>query len=137
LGDGLHSGVRGSGGVGTNGNPGSGGAGLNLFSNPQAAFADFRPILIGSDRREGRANPLVGLGFWNLDFSFGKRIAIKERLGVQLAADFFNIFNNVNFLDPPLSLTSPQSFGVISSQLVPANRSYGSRAIQLSLRVEF
>ena len=37
----------------------------------------------------------------------------------------------------PLSLTSPQSFGVITTQLVPINRSFGSRAVQLGLRVEF
>jgi hypothetical protein len=137
LGSGLHTSVTGSGGVGTNSNPASGGTGLNLFANPQAAFSSFRPVLLASDGREGRANPLRGLGFWNLDTSLGKRVPVNERVSAQLAADFFNIFNNVNFLDPSLSLTSPQTFGVITSQLVPANRSYGSRAVQLSLRVEF
>jgi len=134
---GVHRGVTVSAGAGTNGNPATGGSGLNLFANPQGAFASFRPVLLASDGREGRANPLRGLPFWNLDSSLGKKIPFTERISAQLAADFFNIFNNVNFLDPTLSLTSPQTFGVITSQLVPANRSYGSRAIQLSLRVEF
>ena len=137
LGDGVHRGVSGSGGAGTNGNPATGGTGLNLFSNPQAAFSSFRPILISRDGRDGRANVLRGLPFWNLDTSLGKQTRIGERVKVQFRAEFFNIFNNVNFLDPALSLTSPQSFGVITSQLVPANRSYGSRALQLGLRVEF
>jgi hypothetical protein len=137
LGRSVHRGVTVSAGAGTNGNPATGGSGLNLFANPQSAFSSFRPVLLASDGREGRANPLRGLPFWNLDSSLGKKIPFTERISAQLAADFFNIFNNVNFLDPTLSLTSPQTFGVITSQLVPANRSYGSRAIQLSLRVEF
>src|SRR5450631_2295119 len=98
LGVGVHSNVAGSGGAWTNGNPATGGTGLNLFGNPQAAFAGFRPVLLSSDGREGRANPLRGLPFWNLDSSLGKRIPITERISAQLAADFFNIFNNVNFL---------------------------------------
>jgi hypothetical protein len=93
---------------------------LNLFANPQTAFASFRPVLLASDGREGRANPLRGLPFWNLDSSLGKKTSFTEKISGQLAAAFFNIFNNV-----------------ITAQLVPANRSYGSRAIELSLRVEF
>ena len=137
LGSGLHSDVTGSGGVGTNGNPAARGSGLNLFANPETAFKSFRPILIGQDGRDGRANVLRGLPFWNLDASLGKQTRIHERVNVQFSAEFFNVFNKVNFLDPALSLTSPQSFGVITTQLVPINRSFGSRAVQLGLRVEF
>ena len=60
-----------------------------------------------------------------------------ERVGVVITADFFNMFNNVNFADPALSLTNRAGFGVITSQYVPPDRVAGSRAIQLSLRVEF
>jgi hypothetical protein len=72
-----------------------------------------------------------------VDASLGKQTRINERVKTQFSAEFFNIFNSVNFLDPSLSLTSPQSFGVITTQLVPLNRSFGSRAVQLGLRVEF
>ena len=137
LGSGLNSGVTGSGGIGTNSNPAARGSGLNLFANPEAAFKSFRPGLIGQDGRDGRANALRGLPFWNLDSSLGKQTRIHETVNVQFSAEFFNIFNNVNFLDPGLSLTSPQTFGVITTQLVPLNRSFGSRAVQLGLRVEF
>src|SRR5206468_7377861 len=45
FGNGVNANVAGSNGVGTSGDPTRGGAGLNLFSNPETAFNDFRPIL--------------------------------------------------------------------------------------------
>jgi len=150
--DGVHTGVTGSNGVGTNSDPANKGTGLNLFGDPFAVSNDFRPVLLASDGRSGRSNPLRGLGHWNLDASFGKRTAITERVHVNFAADFFNLFNHVIYCDPgvtngnpvlgtcggSLSFTSGlQNFGVISTQFVPTNRSSGSRWIQLSLRVEF
>ena len=125
---------------------------MNLFGDPFAASNDFRPVLLASDGRSGRSNPLRGLGHWNLDTSFGKRTAITERVHVNFAADFFNLFNHVIYCDPgvtngnaaagtcggSLSFTSGlQNFGVISTQFIPTNRTNGSRWIQLSLRFEF
>ncbi len=148
--DGVHTGVTGSNGVGTNSDPAKKGTGLNLFGDPFAVSNDFRPVLLASDGRSGRSNPLRGLGHWNLDTSFGKRTAITERIHVTFSADFFNLFNHVIYCDPgatngnnvgcggSLSLASGlQNFGVISSQFIPANRTSGSRWIQLSLRFEF
>ncbi len=137
FGNSVNRNVAGSGGIGTTSDPARGGTGLNLFANPEAVFNSFRPILISRDGRTGRSNPLRGLPFWNLDFSVGKQTKINERIGVVIAADFFNTFNNVNFADPALSLTSRAAFGAITSQFVPQDRISGSRAIQLSLRVEF
>ena len=143
LGGGIHSGVcstgAGSGGNGSNcgaGNTGNG-TGLNYFSNPQAALNDFRPILLSSDKNDGRSSPLPGLGFWNVDMSLGKATKITEKLKVQFSADFFNIFNHPNFLDPSFDTTQPATFGVINTQLVPADRIQGSRWIQLGLRFDF
>jgi hypothetical protein len=158
--DGVHTGVTGSNGVGTNSNPNppcpkgppcpTPGTGLNLFGDPFAVSNGFRPVLLASDGRSGRSNPLRGLGHWNLDTSFGKTTAITERMHVSFSADFFNLFNHVIYCDPgatngnnvgcggSLSLASGlQNFGVISSQFIPANRTSGSRWIQLSLRFEF
>jgi hypothetical protein len=148
--DGVHTGVTGTSGVGTNSNPANNGTGLNLFADPFAVSQDFRPVLLASDGRAGRSRPIRGLGHWNLDSSFGKNTAITERVHAIFSADFFNIFNHPIFCDPgatngngagcggSLSLASGlQNFGVISSQFVPANRTAGSRWIQLSLRFEF
>src|SRR5579884_2066179 len=60
-----------SGGVASAGT-GARGTGLNLFSDPSAAYADFRPILLSADTRDGRANPLRGLPFKNFVLSVTK-----------------------------------------------------------------
>ena len=113
------------------------GTGLNYFSNPAAAINDFRQTLLSSDTNDGRSSPLAGLPFWNLDMSLGKSTSITERIKIDFSADFFNIFNHVNFLDPSFDTTNPATFGVINTQLVPADRIQGSRWIQLGLRFKF
>ena len=141
FGNSVHGGVFGTSGIGTSGDPAKKGSGLNLFADPAAVFADFRNVQISKDGSTGRSNPLHGLPFWNLDSSLGKKTALTERVSLSIQADFFNIFNHVNFVDPSLSLTSPASFGVISTQLVPTSRDNtladGSRWIQMGLRVSF
>jgi hypothetical protein len=143
FGAGAHGNVcSGPNGFGSAGNgPGCTGApqgtGLNLFANPDAAAADFRPVNISTDGRDGTGNPLRGLGFWNLDARLGKTTSFHERYKVEISADFFNLFNHVNFFQPSLNLQNPASFGVISQELIPADRTQGSRWIQLGLRFSF
>ena len=133
----ANSGVTGSNNHGTNSNPATGGTGLNLFSDPDAVFNDFRRVNVGSDGRSGRANPLYGMPRWNLDSSVGKTIAIMEKVKFRIGFDFFNILNKVDFNNPSLDLTNPRAFGVITTQLTPTNRSSGSRWIQASVRIDF
>jgi hypothetical protein len=141
FGNSVHGGVAGSNGIGASGNPANNGTGLNLFADPAAVFGDFRNVQISKDGRTGRSNPLHGLPFWNLDSSLGKKTALTERVSISIQADFFNIFNHVNFVDPTLDATRPASFGVISTQLVPTSRDStladGSRWVQFGLRFEF
>jgi len=141
----IHGGVNGSTintplgplSVGTSGDPKNSGTGRNYFADPGAAFQKFRPALIASDTNDGRNSPLRGLGLWNLDMRLGKSTAITERLKVEFSADFFNIFNHPNFLDPSFDATNPATFGVINTQLIPADRISGSRWIQFGFRVDF
>jgi len=133
----VHSGITGSGGIGTAGDPATKGTGLNLFENPAAVYGSFRKVLLSKDNSTGRANPLRGLPFWNFDMSLGKRTTVTERVSSKFVVTFFNLFNHVNFADPLLDLRQPASFGVIGQQLVPSNRAAGSRWIQLELRVDF
>ncbi len=130
FGNSVHSGVPGSGGVGIDGNPATGGSGLNIFADPQAVLADFRPIQVSKDGRSARG-VLRGFPYWNFDLSLAKRTLVTERVGFLFSADFLNAFNHVVFNDPTLSMQDPASFGVISSQ---ANN---PRAIQFGLRLEF
>lgn len=110
---------------------------VNIFPNPDAAAADFRYPLLSSDTRDGSGNPVRGLGLWNLDSRLGKVTSFHERFKVEISADFFNIFNHVNFVDPSFNLLNPATFGVINTELVPADRTQGSRWIELGLRVSF
>ncbi len=130
FGNGVHSGVPGSGGVGIDGNPATGGSSLNIFADPQAVLADFRPIQVSKDGRSARG-VLRGFPYWNFDLSLAKRTLVTERVAFLFSADFLNAFNHVVFNDPTLSMQDPASFGVISSQ---ANN---PRAIQFGLRLEF
>ena len=130
LGGGVHHGVAGSNGVGTNGD-------INYFKDPNAALKDFRPILLASDTTTGRSRPLRGFWFKNLDLRLGKVTDFHERLKLEYSFDFFNAFNHPTFLDPVLDTTNLANFGVVNTQYIPANRNTGSRWIQFGLRVDF
>lgn len=134
---GVNQGVSGSNNVGTNGSPAAGGSGVNLFADPEAAFGNFRRILLSRDGRSGRANPLRGFPTWNLDLSLGKATRVNENIAARFSLDFFNVFNQVTFSNPTLDMTNPRAFGVITQQNVPTRRESSSRWIQFGLRVEF
>ena len=133
---GMHDNIGGSNGFGTNGG-GANGTGKSLFSNPEATFKNFRPLLLSQDTRSGRANPLRGLPLKNMDMSLGKTTRITERINTRFSADFFNVFNHPSFQNPALSLQNPQAFGVITSSFIPANRAVGARWIELGMRIDF
>jgi hypothetical protein len=137
LNGGVHNGVTGSNGVGTNSDPATGGSGINYFTDPNGALQKFRPILLSADTTTGRSNPLRGFWFKNLDLRIGKETKFGERFGVEYSFDFFNAFNHPIFLDPVLDTTNLANFGVVNTQLIPANRNTGSRWIQFGLRLHF
>jgi len=125
----------GSNNIGTNG--GGAGSGFNMFGNPEQVFNSFRRVELSRDGRSGRSMPLRGMPRWNIDSSVGKTIDITERFKMRLGVDMFNVLNRVDFANPSLDLTNSRAFGVITAQLVPANRSFGSRNIQVSARIDF
>ena len=130
LSPGVHSGVAGSGNVGTTGNPATGGTGLNLFQDPEAAFNSFRRVLISEDQTSSRGS-IYGLPRWNLDFSIGKRTRVARDVYAVFTAEAINVMNRVQFGNPTLNLTAPTTFGVIDSQ------GGTPRTIQLGFRIEF
>lgn len=154
LNGGQHGGVCAGPGTPGSPNPGSGGdgpncaslyppgttlsgTGLNYFGNPGAAIKDFRPILLASDGRTGRSRPMRGFGIRSFDMRIGKETKFREKYGFEISADMFNAFNHPIFLNPNLDLTNLPTFGVVSSTLIPANRTSSSRWIQLGLRIDF
>jgi hypothetical protein len=116
------------------------GTGYNFFSNNKNDITNFRPVLLSSDGRSGRANPIYGLPYRNLDISVGKVTKITERVSAKFAADLFNVLNHPNFANPSqanLNITNPNTFGTINSSYTPPNRTNSARWIQLSIRMEF
>ena len=88
----------------------------------------FAQNVVGTYGNTGK-NVLLGPRFFNTDLGVTKSIRVKERVGVQFRAEFFNVFNNVNFRLPNSRLTST-SFGTITSAHDP-------RIMQLALKLSF
>ena len=106
---------------------GSATARLNEWFNT-ACFATTPAFTLGS---EGRFDPnLRTQGIDNWDFAVFKKTPLTERINLQFRAEFFNLFNRVQFAAPGLTQGNP-SFGVISSQ------TNSPRLIQFALRTSF
>jgi len=131
---GVHTGVAGSGGIGTSGGIG----GINLFANPAAVHNDFGYVQLSSGQ-DGYKSPLRGLPFRNSDASLGKIFLIHDRLRLKVTADAFNLFNNATFANPTLPFlgSTVSTFGVITSTSVPENRQASSRWVMLGARLDF
>jgi hypothetical protein len=111
--------------------------GMNMWANPAAVYAEFRPCVLGIDTNcGGGAGPLRTLPFWNLDAQIVKNLNIyKERMGAQF---FFTFTNVLNHFQPSFgnstttaSLTNPTNFGQITGQ---ANT---PRSLEFGLRLHF
>ena len=133
FGNSVHSGVSGDSKtqVGINSNPTAGGTGLNLFADPLTVFNSFRPAMVGIDTTSAGGGQLRGLSRWNLDVALSRKFRVNERWSTTFSAQMFNTFNHVVFANPSVSLQSPQSFGVLSSQL------NSPRIVQLGLHIDF
>ena len=97
-------------------------AGIGVVNNP--TFDPSNPF--GNTERNGFTGP----GQKNVDLSFIKLIPFSERLRGELRAEFFNIFNWVNFANPNNNI-SGANFGRIE------RASTGPRVIQLGFKLNF
>lgn len=129
---GVFTGVAGSNGIGTSGNPAAGGTGINMFEDPAQAYNAFRRVLVSQDPKAGRGT-LRGLPRWNLDFAIGKKVQVAGSVNATFAAEIVNVFNSLQYANSAasLNLANPANFGVITGQ---ANT---PRQVQIGVRVEF
>ncbi|MFO0504831.1 MAG: carboxypeptidase regulatory-like domain-containing protein [Acidobacteriota bacterium] len=104
-----------------NGNP-------SIFRNTNAVQA-----FIGQyPGRVGTRNLLRGAPLFNTDMSLGKYFPLPwEGHRIQVRAEAFNAFNNVNWGEPTRTLANPGNFGQITATSVAA------RVLQFALRYEF
>jgi hypothetical protein len=71
-----------------------------------------------------------GAGIKNFDFSIQKTTKIKENQAVEFRAEFFNIFNTTQFLNPDGNITDGADFGKVKRARAP-------RQIQFALKYSF
>jgi hypothetical protein len=121
-------------------------AGTGLFFDPKTgAPLLIDPAWIGPD---GRANPAFfthpeagtvgrlsltpvdGPGYWNVDTALIKRTRFRERLGVELRLEAFNVFNHTNFQVPNSLNINDTDFGRI-------NTAFDNRILQWSWKFTF
>ena len=106
--------------------------GINQFANPAQVYSELRPCVLGLDTSCGGLANLRGLPTWNLDAQVTKDLGLyKERVGAQFFFTFTNILNHFQPGGASLSLTSPTSFGQITSQ------SNSPRSMEFGLRIHF
>jgi hypothetical protein len=90
--------------------------------------SQFGPNAIGTFGNSGK-NILRGPKFFNTDVGLVKNTKVTERTSIQFRAEFFNMFNNVNFGQPDGTVTSG-TFGQIFSASSP-------RILQFALKFMF
>src|SRR4029079_450157 len=73
----------------------------------------FAQNAVGTYGNTGK-NVLLGPRFFNTDLGALKNTKLTERANLQFRAEFFNVFNNVNFMAPNVRLTSG-GFGRITA----------------------
>jgi outer membrane receptor protein involved in Fe transport len=89
-------------------------------------------------------NSLRGPGYVNFDLAFSKTTAISERVNIEFRAEFFNLFNHANFLNPGVvnegdgvTFNAATGNNINSSQFGQITSTYDPRIIQLALRLSF
>jgi hypothetical protein len=110
---------------------------VNIFKQGPSAVADFRNPILGLDTRDGGAGNLIGLPYWNMDFSAKKNVRITEGVSMEFQGVVANVFNHNQWLDPlGLGLfQGPSGFGGIPGSAQETTG--GDRQIELGARVRF
>ena len=109
----------------------SGGSG---FFNNSGVFCSVPAIGNGTDFGNSGAGIELGPGQFNFDASLVKNTrvgGIREAATLQIRAEFFNAFNHPQFSNPGVAVSSPSTFGVITSGTV------SPRLIQFAMKYQF
>ena len=101
-----------------------------FYLDPTLATTSLTFPLAGEVGTSGR-NAFRGPRFFDTDASLVKRFKITEREAVTFRAEAYNLWNNVNFSNPAVTLTTPTTFGKVSSSV------NGARVMQMALRFDF
>jgi Carboxypeptidase regulatory-like domain len=89
----------------------------------------FAPNVVGTFGNSGKGI-IPGPGYFDTDFGLLRNIPLTERMTLQFRAEFFNLFNSVNFGAPDVSVADGPVFGTITSASDP-------RILQFALKFLF
>ena len=81
-------------------------------------------------------NTVIGPSFNNTDLSITKTTTLGGGIRLELQAECFNLFNQVN-LGQPGNIVGSANFGVITNTRVPTGELGSSRQLQLAAKVTF
>ena len=95
----------------------------------KTAFMDPAPYTFGNVARSAPYG-LTAPTLWEVDLTVRRSIPIRERFNFQIAADFFNLVNNVIFAAPATGIDSANFGQIASTQNMP-------RHIQFSAKITF
>jgi hypothetical protein len=110
---------------------------LNLNHNPRNGQKYFNTALFGlpvaGQPGNARRRFFSGPGMENFDMNVKKTIDISERVGIELRAEAFNVFNHPQFFGPESvngNITNSSEFGQVLSAMPP-------RLMQLAAKLTF
>jgi hypothetical protein len=109
--------------------------GTVFWFNPDQV-AGFTYPAAGEYGNSGR-NAFRGPRFIDVDSSLVKRFKIIEGHSITFRAEAYNLFNHPNFTNPSVDITSPSTFGKISSTAGQQGTGSSARVLQVALRYDF
>ena len=111
----------------------SGGSTPGLWINP-AAFAVPAAETWGDLGR----NAFRGPALWQVDMALQRRIALRERMALEMRGEVFNTLNRAQYGNPLADISAPSSFGRITSLANTAPTGSGTpRQIEIAMRLVF
>lgn len=116
--------------------------GVSLYPSGPRSFTNWlNPAAFAIPARGAWGNAgraiAVGPGLVQIDMTLQRRIALAEKKELVFRIESFNLANRIQANNPGSTLTSPASFGLVTTGL---NRTIGtgtSRQLQLALRLNF
>jgi hypothetical protein len=96
--------------------PSAGGGRRIDSTRPTGVTNQFGPFLIPTAQRQGSLgrNVIRGFGMYQADVDIRREFSLRERLRLQLKAEFFNLTNHPNFGDPTASLGTVAANGALT-----------------------
>jgi hypothetical protein len=100
------------------------------FYAPNTFVTNFTFPIAGDFGNTGR-NTFRGPRYFDTDVSLVKRFRIVENHAITFRVEGYNIFNNVNFANPTVTLSTPQTFGKLTALVG------NPRIFQMAMRYDF